>query len=105
MTINIDDLLKKADKQLGKSSRQKKRKPKVSGNGYTYVYDELGNPVLKHRSLMEKKLKRKLLPHEAVYFKDGDRTNIKIDNLQLGIKPGKHEEIKCPHCENNIFET
>ena len=79
-----------------------RRKRTYSGNGYTYINVD-GKQVLEHRYLMEQKLKRKLLPHEAVFFIDGDKTNITKENLQLGVKPGKRTEIICPHCENDIF--
>lgn len=105
---DIDELLALADKAIkGKKKRSaprpKRRKAVTkSGNGYSYVW--VGNKqVLKHRHLMEKKLKRKLLSHEAVYFKDGNKENFDLDNLQLGIKPGRYVEIQCPNCKCNIL--
>lgn len=112
MVKNIDDYDKLLEAVTKKQNERKKRKaprPKrrkastKSGNGYTYIY--VGNKqVLKHRYLMEKHLKRKLLPHEAVYFIDGNKENFAIDNLQLGIKPGKHHSIECPHCKKDILK-
>jgi hypothetical protein len=106
--MSIEELLEMADKTIkGKKKRsapRKKRRKKVtkSGNGYSYIW--VGNKqVLKHRHLMEQKLKRKLMPHEAVYFLDGNKENFSLDNLKLGLKPGKHSNVECPHCHKNIF--
>lgn len=106
--VTIEELLAMADKAVKskkkRSAPRPKRRKKVtkSGNGYSYVW--VGNKqVLKHRHLMSKKLNRELLKHEAVYFLDGNKENFNLENLQLGIKPGKHVEIECPHCHKNIF--
>lgn len=112
LNTDINNLLKqkKAEKEFEKrvSNGKKggrptgKRKRSYSGKGYSYIYVE-GKQVLEHRYLMEQKLKRKLLPHEAVYFIDGNNNNLDLSNLQLGIKPGKHTKIDCPSCGKDIF--
>jgi len=91
--------------QKGKKGRPTgRRKRTYSGNGYTYIYVK-GKQVLEHRYLMTQHLGRDLLDHEAVYFKDGNKSNITIENLELGIKPGKKTSIICPHCDTDIFKT
>jgi hypothetical protein len=53
-----------------------------SENGYTYVKTPQGWK-LKHRYLMEMHLDRPLKPNERVHFKDGNRHNIDIGNLEV----------------------
>jgi hypothetical protein len=106
--FDIDELLAKADKlmKMPKPRKKTKKRPRKSkaksGNGYRYVYVD-GKPKLEHRHIMEQHLKRALLPHESVYFKDKNRDNLKVDNLILGLKQGVPlSEIKCPHCEKKL---
>lgn len=110
--VTIDELLAKADLAMSKVKKPRrkgpprKRKSKAkSGNGYRYIYVN-GKPVLEHRVVMERHLKRKLQPHEAVFFRDGDRDNTKIENLILGLKQGiPLDSITCPHCEKPVFNA
>lgn len=87
---------KKGGRPVGRRKRVK------SGNGYSYIFVK-GKQVLEHRHLMTQHLGRDLLDHEAVYFIDGNKDNITIENLTLGIKPGKRTSVICPHCETDIF--
>jgi ribosomal protein L9 len=54
----------------------------VSKNGYHYTKVD-GAFRLTHQILMEKKLGRSLRKGERVKYKDGDRTNLTPDNLEL----------------------
>lgn len=54
--------------------------------------------VLEHRLVMAKFLGRPLTKNETVHHIDGDRTNNKIDNLQL--RHGKHGKGTCYKCLN-----
>lgn len=110
--VDIDKLLAQSDSLLEKTKSTKKnkrgrpkgrRKETKSGKGYIYEETKSGR-VLKHRRIMEEHLERELLPHEAVYFKNGNKEDFGIENLQLGVKPGRHSQIECPHCGKNILE-
>jgi hypothetical protein len=104
--LSIEELLAAATTATKK--KRKKPRPKMrkaiskSGGGYSYVWK--GNKqVLKHRSMMEKELGRSLMSHEAVYFLDGNKENFALDNLQVGIKPGKFQTVICPHCKGKVL--
>lgn len=107
--LSIEELLAAATKATTSAKKRKAPRPKRrkkesrSGGGYTYIW--IGNKqVLKHRWIMEKKvLKRDLLPHEAVYFLDGNKENFDLQNLKVGIKPGKFQQVVCPHCNKDIL--
>jgi len=55
---------------------------RIAQNGYRYIQTENGQRLL-HHVLAEKKLGRALLPDERVYFADGDRTHVEVDNLDV----------------------
>ncbi len=50
-----------------------------NGNGYTRSKQR----QFEHRLVMERSLGRKLLKHEAVHHKDGNRKNNRLSNLQI----------------------
>lgn len=52
-------------------------------DGYRRVTVSSYRRVREHRAVMEKYLGRKLLRNEHVHHKDGDRTNNKIENLEI----------------------
>lgn len=58
---------------------------RVARNGYWYVKTEDGWK-LKHRWLVEQHLGRELTSEERVVFKDNDRTNFDINNLEIQVK-------------------
>lgn len=111
LNLNVKEIKKQKraeqafQSQLSKTNKRRRTKKKrnYSGKGYSYI-EVNGKQVLEHRHIMEEHLGRKLLDHEAVYFKDGDKENLDISNLQLGMKPGTKEAI-CPHCNHDIFSV
>lgn len=61
----------------------------------------------KARVAVEKKLGRTLARHEKVYFKDGDKTNCKLSNLELRVtlpKGTSVADLECPHCGRKYEE-
>lgn len=100
-----DSLMKKKKPPRGKRTGRKRTKKTVaiSGKGYHYVYHN-GKRVLKQRVIMAEIMGRELLSHEAVYFKNGDKTDFAKNNLQLGMKPGRYQTVICPHCDKDIFD-
>jgi hypothetical protein len=58
----------------------------INANGYHHTRtDEGWEPT--HRLIAEQVLERKLLPTEMVRFKDGDRKNLTLENIEV-IKTG-----------------
>lgn len=74
-----------------------RRKPVGSGNVYRYVDprtgyvyltfpDERDRRILKHRHVMEQHLGRPLWPDETVHHLNGQRSDNRIENLELWSK-------------------
>lgn len=66
----------------------------VAKNGYSYTYIEAGNgkPIrtLTHWVIAYKKYGRSAKPGERVVFKDGDRANLRPDNIEY-VPSGTNE--------------
>lgn len=57
---------------------------KETPQGYLTVKTEDGW-ILKHRMVIEEDLGRQLMSTERVYFKDGNRKNCKLSNLEVRL--------------------
>jgi len=55
---------------------------RINSDGYVYIRIQLGKYVLKHRYVYEQ-INGPLPPKHALWFKDGNRQNCNIDNLEL----------------------
>lgn len=86
-------------KKVGRPRREEDEY--VNSEGYVMVRTEGGQWRNKARVRMEQKLGRTLQRNERVYFKDGDKTNCKLSNLELRVTMPKGtsvEDLECPHC-------
>ena len=63
----------------------KENDERISANGYTYIKAG-GTWRLKHHVLAEKKLGRAIKGNERVCFIDGDKTNLKVSNIEVRPK-------------------
>lgn len=97
----------------GRGRPPREDKEYINNDGYTMVRvpspikGVTGVYVQKHRLIMEEHLGRKLKKGERVYFKDGDKQNFDIDNLEIRFMPThgiKIEDLECPHCGKRYKE-
>lgn len=89
--------LKKVEMNRANRLLQRENKPDM-------MYDDNGKMVYVHRNVMEKHLGRPLEPHEAVWWRNGDRKDNRPENLVLGTKAGfPLDELVCPHCSEKYY--
>lgn len=83
----------------------KEKNPRWNGgrriqSGYIFLaspdhpYKSYSGYVAEHRLVMEKKISRYLLPSEVVHHIDGNRSNNKIENLQLFASGSDHRKAE-----------
>ena len=60
----------------------------INGRGYREISIN-GQSIKEHRHIMEQHLSRKLLPSEDVHHINGDKTDNRVENLEV-IDHGKH---------------
>lgn len=69
----------------------KKGQPCLTKLGYIRINVD-GKRVLQHRHIMEQHLRRKLKPPERIHHINGDRTDNRIENLELFSNHSDHQK-------------
>ena len=76
---------------------------RVAPNGYHYIRTSTGWELV-HRHKCEGKLGRPLTANERVRFRDGDRNNLSIANLEVYIVKEKSDAARRAYLEAKIEE-
>jgi len=77
-----------------RATNDKKKKVWLDKNGYP-CKSQNGKQVFLHREAMEKMLGRKLLSHETVHHKNGNRSDFSNSNLELwSSRHGKGQRVE-----------
>lgn len=91
--------LKKSDELLyqNKSERRGELSPTWKGGktrsskGYVVIRND-GSPMFEHRAIMEAHIGRKLSDNEVVHHINGDKTDNRLENLEL-MTAGEHSAL------------
>ena len=87
----------------------KKDKKPILKCGYKLIYKpkhpycEKNGYVREHRLVMEKKVKRYLLKSETVHHINSNKSDNRIENLQLVSVQNHGSEVKCPFCNKTYL--
>lgn len=85
----------KARNQVGRGYAKQPGSVSPAGNGYLSEKTDDGRWVVQHRLVMQRHLGRLLARTEYVHHKNGDRSDNRLENLELWVTKGRSK--KDPH--------
>lgn len=71
---------------------------KYKSNGY-FILSNFGKRIPEHRYIIENNIGRKLLTNEVVHHKNGDKTDNRIENLEVMTR-SEHKALRHPTRSN-----